>query len=59
MLIASSCFALQHKLLSSHDGSGLPSKRTKLSLQDQLVEDVACDSAPCQSSTGEYRGMNH
>ncbi|XP_044231532.1 DNA mismatch repair protein Msh3 isoform X1 [Thunnus albacares] len=36
--------------LSSHDDCGLPTKRAKLSHQDQQVEDIDCDTGPCQST---------
>eukprot|EP00064_Thunnus_orientalis_P015416 superscaffoldBa00002855_g15468 len=35
--------------LSSHDDCGLPTKRAKLSHQDQQ-EDIDCDTGPCQST---------
>ncbi|XP_044052269.1 DNA mismatch repair protein Msh3 isoform X2 [Siniperca chuatsi] len=38
------------KKLSSDDDFGLPTKRAKLSLRDQQVEDLDCESASCQST---------
>ena len=46
------CFVLQKK--PSPDGAfGLPSKRAKLSVQEQQVEDLDCEPASCQSTKGE------
>ncbi|XP_040899209.1 DNA mismatch repair protein Msh3 isoform X3 [Toxotes jaculatrix] len=36
--------------LSSDEDFGLPPKRAKLSPQDQLLEDLDCEAAPCQST---------
>ncbi|XP_040899208.1 DNA mismatch repair protein Msh3 isoform X2 [Toxotes jaculatrix] len=38
------------KKLSSDEDFGLPPKRAKLSPQDQLLEDLDCEAAPCQST---------
>ncbi|XP_039658069.1 DNA mismatch repair protein Msh3 isoform X4 [Perca fluviatilis] len=38
------------KKLSSDNAFGLPTKRAKLSVQDQQVEDLDCEPASCQST---------
>ncbi|XP_031161222.1 DNA mismatch repair protein Msh3 isoform X2 [Sander lucioperca] len=43
-------FSRGKKKLSSDNAFGLPTKRAKLSVQDQQVEDLDCEPASCQST---------